>query len=83
MTQTRTWEGGWGSKTATVAIDDKHVLVAADCGPRGQPVGATLSHQEFLEGRYQPVVKQVFGDEVLQEMLDHVQQIAPKRAQEA
>jgi hypothetical protein len=33
-------------------------------------VGSVVSHAEFIEGRYQDVVKKVFGADILQEMLD-------------
>ena len=72
MSETRTWKGGWGSKTAKIAIDEQKVLLAADCGPGGAPVGASMTHAEFLEGRYHPVVRRVFGDAMLAEMVSMV-----------
>jgi hypothetical protein len=44
-------------------------MVGSNCGPDGGMVGSVVSHAEFIEGRYQDVVKKVFGADILQEML--------------
>ena len=46
------------------------VVLSSDCGPGGAPVGAVLSHQEFLEGKYNDVVRKTFGEQILQEMIE-------------
>ncbi len=48
------------------------MIVASNCGPDGADVGAVVSHQEFLDGRYQDVVRKVFGQEILDEMIGKV-----------
>ena len=73
------WEAAMGSRTARLAIADGKVIVASNCGPDGADVGAVVSHQEFLEGRYQDVVRKVFGQALLDEMIAKVR-IAAARA---
>ena len=56
------------------------VLVASTCGPEGAEVGNVISHQEFIEGKYQDVIRKVFGPEVLAEMLVSCEKILAERA---
>ena len=63
------WEVDTGKRVAIVDVNDSEVMVGSNCGPDGGMVGSVVSHAEFIEGRYQDVVKKVFGADVLQEML--------------
>jgi hypothetical protein len=63
------WEIDTGKRVAIVDVNDTEVMVGSNCGPDGGMVGSVVSHAEFIEGRYQDVVKKVFGEDVLQEML--------------
>jgi len=63
------WEVDTGKRVSIVDVNDSQVMVGSNCGPDGGMVGNVVSHQEFLDGRYQDVVKKVFGPEVLQEMI--------------
>jgi hypothetical protein len=64
------WEVDAGKRVAIVDVNDSEVMVGSNCGPDGGMVGSVVSHAEFIEGRYQDVVKKVFGADILQEMLD-------------
>jgi hypothetical protein len=63
------WEIDTGKRVAIVDVNETQVMVGSNCGPDGGMVGSVVSHAEFIEGRYQDVVKKVFGEDVLQEML--------------
>lgn len=63
------WEIDTGKRVAIVDVNDSEVMVGSNCGPDGGMVGSVVTHAEFIEGRYQDVVKKVFGAEVLSEML--------------
>ena len=63
------WTQQSPSRNSRVNIGGDGVLVASTCGPGGAEVGAVVSHQEFIEGKYQDVVSKVFGQEVLDAML--------------
>ncbi len=63
------WEIDTGKRVAIVDVNETQVMVGSNCGPDGGMVGSVVSHAEFIDGRYQDVVKKVFGDAVLQEML--------------
>lgn len=63
------WEVDTGKRVAIVDVNDSEVMVGSNCGPDGGMVGSVVSHAEFIEGRYQDVVKKVFGADILQEML--------------
>ena len=63
------WEVDTGKRVSIVDVNDSQVMVGSNCGPDGGMVGNVVSHQEFLDGRYQDVVRKVFGAEVLEEMI--------------
>jgi len=63
------WEVDTGKRVSIVDVNDSQVMVGSNCGPDGGMVGSVVTHQEFLDGRYQDVVRKVFGSEVLEEMI--------------
>jgi len=63
------WEIDTGKRVAIVDVNETEVMVGSNCGPDGGMVGSVVSHAEFIGGRYQDVVKKVFGEDVLNEML--------------
>jgi hypothetical protein len=68
------------SRNSRVDIAGEGVLVASTCGPGGSEVGSVVSHQEFIEGKYQDVIRKVFGTEVLTEMIAGCESILSERA---
>jgi hypothetical protein len=62
-----------------VDISGEGVLVASTCGPQGEEVGAVVSHQEFLGGKYQEVIRKVYGADVLSEMIIGCEKILETR----
>ena len=72
MSENREWETQAGARTARVVIGDGGVMVGSNCGPGGAPVGAVVTHSEFLEGKYHDVIRKTSGDQLLDEMLASV-----------
>ena len=68
-TQTQ-WTKETETRNSRVDIGGEGVLVASSCGPGGSEVGAVVSHQEFLDGKYQDVIRKVFGQDVLDQMIE-------------
>ncbi len=67
------------SRNSRVDIGGEGVLVASTCGPGGSEVGSVVSHQEFIEGKYQDVIRKVFGADVLTEMIAGGESILSER----
>ena len=72
MSGRKEWETQAGARTARVVIGDGEVMVGSNCGPGGSPVGAVVTHDEFLKGRYHDVIRKTFGDELLEQMVASV-----------
>jgi|APSaa5957512493_1039668.scaffolds.fasta_scaffold137871_2 hypothetical protein len=79
MAQQTQWIKDSESRRSRVDISGEGVLVASTCGPEGQEVGAVVSHQEFLEGKYQDVIRKVYGADVLAAMITGCEQILESR----
>ena len=73
------WTKETETRTSRVDISGEGVLVASTCGPQGQEVGAVVSHQEFLDGKYQDVIRKVYGTDVLDQMITGCQEILETR----
>ena len=67
------WELTRNDRTSVLDVNETEVCVASTCGPGGSLVGNVVSHEEFLEGRYQDLIFKVFGKEVLAEMVAAVE----------
>ena len=67
------------TRRSRVDISGEGVLVASTCGPQGEEVGAVVSHQEFLGGKYQEVIRKVYGADVLSEMIIGCEKILETR----
>ena len=76
------WTQQSPSRVFRVDIAGDGVLVASTCGPGGAEVGAVVSHQEFIDGKYQDVIRKVFGQEVLDAMITGCKEIIETRAAE-
>ena len=76
------WTQQSPSRDSRVDIAGDGVLVASTCGPGGAEVGAVVSHQEFIDGKYQDVIRKVFGQEVLDAMITGCKEIIETRAAE-
>jgi hypothetical protein len=74
------WQLDRNGRRSRVDIGGSGVLVASTCGPEGSEVGSVVSHQEFVEGKYQDVIRKVFGAEVLAEMVGFCEEILAQRA---
>ena len=74
------WTKESDSRNSRVDIGGEGVLVASSCGPGGSEVGAVVSHQEFIDGKYQDVIRKVFGQEVLDQMIAGCQDILEQPA---
>ncbi|MAY79781.1 MAG: hypothetical protein CL930_03255 [Deltaproteobacteria bacterium] len=73
------WTKDLPTRNSRVNIEGDGVLVASTCGPGGAEVGAVVSHQEFLDGKYQDVIRKVFGQDVLDQMLVGCKEIIESR----
>ncbi|MGB0641229.1 MAG: hypothetical protein ACPGTU_17975 [Myxococcota bacterium] len=73
------WTKDLPSRNSRVNIAGDGVLVASTCGPGGSEVGAVVSHQEFIDGKYQDVIRKVFGQDVLDQMLVGCKEILESR----
>ena len=73
------WTKDLPTRNSRVNIAGDGVLVASTCGPGGAEVGAVVSHQEFLDGKYQDVIRKVFGQDVLDQMLVGCKEIIESR----
>jgi hypothetical protein len=75
------WTKDLETRSSRVDIAGEGVLVASSCGPGGSEVGAVVSHQEFIDGKYQDVIRKVFGQEVLDQMIAGCQEILEQPAE--
>ena len=75
MAKQTEWTKETEKRNSRVDISGEGVLVASSCGPGGSEVGAVVSHQEFIDGKYQDVVRKVFGQDVLEEMIVGCQEV--------
>ena len=73
------WTKDLPTRNSRVNIAGDGVLVASTCGPGGAEVGAVVSHQEFIDGKYQDVIRKVFGQDVLDQMLVGCKEILESR----
>jgi hypothetical protein len=73
------WTKELPTRNSRVNIAGDGVLVASTCGPGGAEVGAVVSHQEFIEGKYQDVIRKVFGQDVLDQMLVGCEEVLESR----
>ena len=69
MPEQTEWTKNTESRRSRVDISGEGVLVASTCGPEGSEVGAVVSHQEFVDGKYQDVIRKVYGADVLEQMI--------------
>jgi len=69
MSEQTQWIKETESRRSRVDISGEGVLVASTCGPEGSEVGAVVSHQEFIDGKYQDVIRKVYGTDVLEQMI--------------
>ena len=79
MPEQTEWTKEQPSRNSRVSIAGDGVLVASTCGPGGSEVGAVVSHQEFIDGKYQDVIRKVFGQDVLDQMLVGCREILESR----
>jgi hypothetical protein len=79
MPERTEWTHESPRRNSRVDIAGEGVLVASNCGPEGEEMGAVVSHQEFLDGKYQDVVRKVFGPQVLHEMVQGCKEIIAAR----
>jgi hypothetical protein len=79
MAQQTEWFKESDTRRSRVDISGEGVLVASTCGPQGEEVGAVVSHQEFLGGKYQEVIRKVYGADVLSEMIIGCEKILETR----
>ena len=80
MPEQTEWQLDRNGRQSRVDISGDGVLVASTCGPGGSEVGNVVSHQDFVDGKYQDVIRKVFGSEVLADMVDGCQQILSERS---
>jgi hypothetical protein len=73
------WSKDSTTRRSRVDIGGEGVLVASTCGPEGAEVGSVVSHQDFLEGKYQDVIRKVFGPEILSDMITGCEAIVASR----
>ena len=81
MPEQTEWTKDSESRSSRVNIAGAGVLGASSCGPGGSEVGAVVSHQEFIDGKYQDVVRKVFGQDVLTKMIAGCQEIVDQPAE--
>jgi hypothetical protein len=74
------WQLERNGRQSRVDIGGNGVKVASTCGPDGSEVGSVVSHQEFVDGKYQDVIRKVFGPEVLADMVAGCEEILVERA---
>ena len=74
------WQLDRNGRMSRVDIGGTGVLVASTCGPDGSEVGNVVSHQEFVDGKYQDVIRKVFGPEVLADMVAGCEEILAERS---
>ena len=79
MSDKTQWFSDNTNRKSRVDIGGSGVLVASTCGPEGSEVGNVISHAEFVEGKYQDVIRKVFGPEVLAEMIAGCEEILSSR----
>jgi hypothetical protein len=79
MPEQTEWTKDSETRRSRVDISGEGVLVASTCGPEGQEVGAVVSHQDFLDGKYQDVIRKVYGADVLAAMLVGCKEILESR----
>lgn len=82
MSEKTQWFSDNPNRKSRVDIGGNGVLVASTCGPEGSEVGSVISHAEFVEGKYQDVIRKVFGAEVLAEMVAGCEAIISSRVSE-
>jgi len=75
------WTKDSDSRSSRVDIGGEGVLVASSCGPGGSEVGAVVSHQDFIDGKYQDVIRRVFGQDVLDQMIAGCHEILEQPAE--
>lgn len=80
MSDKTQWQLDRNGRQSRVDIGGSGVMVASTCGPGGAEVGSVVSHQEFVDGKYQDVVRKVFGPEVLADMVAGCEEILVDRA---
>ena len=80
MPEQTEWQLDRNGRQSRVDISGDGVLVASTCGPGGSEVGSVVSHQDFVDGKYQDVIRKVFGSEVLADMVDGCEQILSERS---
>jgi hypothetical protein len=73
------WYLDRNGRQSRVDIGGTGVLVASTCGPEGSEVGSVVSHDEFVEGKFQDVIRKVFGQDVLTEMITGCEEILAER----
>ena len=73
------WSKDSPSRKSRVDIGGSGVLVASTCGPEDPEVGNVISHRDFVDGKYQDVIRKVFGPEVLAEMVAGCEEILSER----
>jgi hypothetical protein len=81
MPEQTEWTKDSESRRSRVDIGGEGVLVASSCGPGGSEVGAVVSHQEFVDGKYQDVIRKVFGQETLDKMIAGCHEILEQPAE--
>ena len=74
------WQMDRNGRQSRVDIAGEGVLVASTCGPQGEEVGSVVGHQEFIDGKYQDVIRKVFGADVLAAMITGCEAIISERA---
>jgi len=79
MPEQTQWIKDTETRRSRVDISGEGVLVASTCGPEGQEVGAVVSHKDFLDGKYQDVIRKVYGVEVLEKMIAGCKEIVETR----
>ena len=79
MPEQTQWIKDSETRRSRVDIGGDGVLVASTCGPEGQEVGAVVSHQEFIDGKYQDVIRKVYGVAVLEQMIAGCKEIVETR----
>ena len=74
------WQRDRNGRQSRVDIGGSGGLVASTCGPGGAEVGSVVSHEEFVQGKYQDVIRKVFGQEVLADMVAGCEEILADRS---
>ena len=80
MPEKTQWQLDRNGRQSRVDIGGTGVLVASTCGPEGSEVGSVVSHEEFVDGKYQDVIRKVFGPEVLADMVAGCEAILSERS---